>query len=107
MGWEVGVNKKFSEAPQFYTLYTATIIIGAVVVLLPDVKLVPLMLSAQLKNGLLLPFVLIFMLLLVNNKRLMGNYTNSRIYNIIAVSTVIILIILTFILIAAYFTGQA
>ncbi len=89
MGWEVGVNRRFKEAPQFYTLYTAIIIIGAGLILLPNVKLIPIMLISQASNGILLPFVLIFMLLLVNNKRLMGEYTNSRIYNILTVSTII------------------
>ncbi len=89
MGWEVGVNRRFKEAPQFYTLYTAIIIIGASLILLPNVKLIPIMLISQASNGILLPFVLIFMLLLVNNKRLMGEYTNSRIYNILTVSTII------------------
>ena len=89
MGWEVGVNRRFREAPQFYTLYTAIIIIGASVILLPGVKLIPIMLISQATNGILLPFVLIFMLLLVNNKRLMGEYTNSIIYNILAVLTII------------------
>ncbi|EFK96079.1 metal ion transport protein [sediment metagenome] len=103
MGWEVGVNKKFSEAPQFYTLYTMTIVIGAVVVLLPDVKLVPLMISAQIKNGFLLPFVLVFMLLLINNKRLMGNYTNSRLYNFLAVSVVVAMIGLSIVLLVMNF----
>ncbi len=89
MGWEVGVNRRFREAPQFYTLYTAIIIIGASIILLPGVKLIPIMLISQATNGILLPFVLIFMLLLVNNKRLMGEYTNSRIYNILTVVTII------------------
>jgi Mn2+/Fe2+ NRAMP family transporter len=106
MGWEVGVNRKFREAPQFYMLYTITIIIGAVVVLLPDIKLVPLMLSAQAKNGILLPFVLIFMVLLINNKRLMGKYTNSRIYNVIAIATTVILIALSGLLLFFYLTGK-
>jgi Mn2+/Fe2+ NRAMP family transporter len=89
MGWEVGVNRRFREAPQFYALYTAIIIIGAAVILLPGVKLIPIMLLSQATNGLLLPFVLIFMLLLVNNKRLMGNYTNSKIYNILSVIVIV------------------
>jgi len=89
MGWEVGVNRRFKEAPQFYTLYTAIIIIGASLILLPNLKLIPIMLISQASNGILLPFVLIFMLLLVNNKRLMGEYTNSRIYNILTVITII------------------
>jgi Mn2+/Fe2+ NRAMP family transporter len=103
MGWELGMNKKFREAPQFYLLYTITIAIGAIVVLLPDIKMVPLMLSAQVKNGILLPFVLIFMLLLVNNKRLMGKYTNSRIYNILAIATALVMITFSGILLVTYF----
>ncbi|HQO38671.1 MAG TPA: Nramp family divalent metal transporter [Candidatus Omnitrophota bacterium] len=103
MGWELGVNKRFREAPQFYTLYTATIVISAIVVLVPNIPLVPLMISAQTKNGILLPFTLIFMLLLVNNKRLMGEYTNSRIYNIIAITVVVFMILLSAILLFTYY----
>lgn len=92
MGWEVGVNRRFREAPQFYTLYTAIIIIGASIILLPGIKLIPIMLLSQATNGILLPFVLIFMLLLVNNKRLMGSHTNSRVYNILTVITIVLMI---------------
>jgi Mn2+/Fe2+ NRAMP family transporter len=103
MGWEVGVNRRFRQAPQFYTLYTAIIIIGAVVILLPGVKLVPIMLISQATNGILLPFVLIFMLLLVNNKRLMGKHTNSKIYNIFTVITIVAMIGLSLALLLATF----
>ena len=92
MGWEVGVNRRFREAPQFYTLYTMIIIIGAAIIMLPNVKLVPIMLLSQASNGILLPFVLIFMLFLVNNKRLMGKYTNSKIYNILTVFIIIAMV---------------
>lgn len=92
MGWEVGVNRRFREAPQFYALYTAMIIIGAAIIMMPGVKLIPIMLISQATNGILLPFVLIFMLLLVNNKRLMGKHTNSRIYNIFAILTIVLMI---------------
>jgi Mn2+/Fe2+ NRAMP family transporter len=102
MGWEVGVNRRFREAPQFYTLYTAIIAIGAAVIMLPRVKLIPIMLISQATNGILLPFVLIFMLFLVNNKRLMGKYTNSRIYNILATAVIILMIGLS---LALLFTG--
>ncbi|MBU1727012.1 MAG: Nramp family divalent metal transporter [Candidatus Omnitrophica bacterium] len=102
MGWEVGVNRRFRQAPQFYTLYTAIIAIGALVILLPGVKLVPIMLISQATNGILLPFVLIFMLLLVNNKRLMGEYTNSRLYNIISVFVILSMVGLS---VALIFTG--
>ena len=103
MGWEVGVNRRFREAPQFYSLYTAIIIISAAVILLPNVKLIPIMLLSQATNGLLLPFVLIFMLLLVNNKRLMGEYTNSKTYNILTVFIVIAMIGLSIALIFTTF----
>jgi Mn2+/Fe2+ NRAMP family transporter len=92
MGWEVGVNRRFREAPQFYALYTTIIIIGAAIILLPNVRLIPIMLVSQVTNGILLPFVLIFMLLLVNNKRLMGKYTNSRIYNILSIAVIVAMI---------------
>ena len=103
MGWEVGVNRRFREAPQFYTLYTAIIIIGAAVILLPNVKLISIMLLSQACNGLLLPFVLIFMLILVNNKRLMGKYTNSKIYNILSILVVIGMIGLSIVLLFVTF----
>jgi Mn2+/Fe2+ NRAMP family transporter len=103
MGWEVGVNRRFKEAPQFYSLYTVIIALGAAVILLPRVPLIQIMLVSQVTNGLLLPFVLIFMLLLVNNKRLMGEHTNSRLYNIFAVSTVVIMIALSCILLIGSF----
>lgn len=103
MGWELGVNRRFSEAPQFYTLYTAIIAIGAGVILLPHVPLIWIMLISQATNGLLLPFVLIFMLLLVNNKRLMGEYTNSKIYNIISIVVVVLMITLSVFLLFSYF----
>jgi Mn2+/Fe2+ NRAMP family transporter len=95
MGWEVGVNRRFRQAPQFYTLYTAIIAIAAIVIMLPGVKLIPIMLISQATNGILLPFVLIFMLLLVNNKRLMGNYTNSKAYNILTISIIVAMIFLS------------
>ncbi len=103
MGWEVGVNRRFREAPQFYSLYTAIIVIGAAIILLPNVQLVPIMLVSQATNGILLPFVLIFMLLLVNNKRLMGEHTNSRFYNIITILIVAIMIVLSITLIFTTF----
>jgi NRAMP (natural resistance-associated macrophage protein)-like metal ion transporter len=103
MGWELGVNRRFSEAPEFYTLYTAIIVIGAGVILLPNVPLIWIMLMSQATNGLLLPFVLIFMLLLVNNKRLMGEHTNTRTYNIISIAVVVLMITLSIFLLFSYF----
>lgn len=98
-GWENGISKKFDEAPIFYTLYTLLIVIGGGVVLLPNMHLISIMLFSQTANGILFPFILIFMLLLVNNKRLMGEYVNSKFNNIVAGATALVLILLTVILI--------
>lgn len=97
MGWELGVNKRFREAPQFYFLYTFVLVIGAGIILWPDIPLVPIMYFSQVANGILLPFVLIFMVKLVNNKRLMGSYINSRIYNSLTYAVIIALIFLSII----------
>lgn len=97
-GWESGINKHFREAPVFYGLYTFLIFLAAAVVLFPKLPLIVVMLVSQEVNGILLPFILIFMISLVNNKRIMGQYVNSPFYNIIAWFTVGSLILLTIIL---------
>jgi len=91
-GWESSLNSKFVEAPQFYGLYSLMIFLGAGIILLPNVPLISIMYYSQVINGILLPFVLIFMLLLINDKRIMGDYVNGRLMNIISWSTVVILI---------------
>ncbi len=103
MGWESGVDKNFKTAPQFMWLYTGIIAIGALIILIPNAPLVPIMLISQVVNGVMLPFVLIFMLLLINNKDLMGEYTNSKAFDVIAWATVIIMIVLTLILVVTSF----
>ncbi|MBU0501705.1 MAG: Nramp family divalent metal transporter [bacterium] len=105
-GWENGISKKFHEAPIFYGLYTVLIVIGAGVVLLPRIHLIDTMIFSQTTNGILFPFILIFMLLLVNNKRLMGQYVNSRFNNIVAWSTAGVLIVLTVLLVFATLAGK-
>ncbi|MCX8053358.1 MAG: Nramp family divalent metal transporter [Armatimonadetes bacterium] len=94
-GWEIGISRKFSEAPVFYGVYTFSILFGAIVVLLPNVHLVNAMINAQAVNGILLPVILVFMLKLVNRKDVMGCYTNSRIYNIAVWAMAIVLILMT------------
>jgi Mn2+/Fe2+ NRAMP family transporter len=91
MGWESGVNKDWTEAPAFFTLYSALILFGSMVVLIPKVSLVWLMVISQVLNGILLPVVLIYMLILSNDKRLMGQYTNSPVFNAIAWITTIVM----------------
>lgn len=95
MGWENGVDRKFSEAPQFYGLYSMLILLGAGIVLIPNIPLFPVMYISQVINGVALPLILVFMLKLTNDRKLMGEYANKKGYNIIAWSTVIILVVLT------------
>lgn len=95
LGFESGVNKSFKQAPFFYWLYTLLIVVGAAIVLLPRFPLVKVILWSQVINGLLLPFVLVFMLLLINRRDLMGEHTNTRTYNVISWATVIIVGALT------------
>jgi NRAMP (natural resistance-associated macrophage protein)-like metal ion transporter len=103
MGWEAGINKTFKEAPQFMWIYTMTIVLASLVILIPGAPLVFLMVLSAVINGLLLPFVLVFALLLVNNRKLMGEYTNSRTYNYISWATIITIIILTSFLVVTTF----
>lgn len=95
LGFESGVDKRFSEAPIFYSLYTFLIVLGAGCVLIPKMPLFKVILLSQVANGVLIPFVLIFMLRLVNREALMGEMRNGRTANVIAVSTTVIMIVLT------------
>jgi NRAMP (natural resistance-associated macrophage protein)-like metal ion transporter len=91
-GFEAGVDKKLDEAPQFYGLFTAIIAISVAIILIPDVPLIGITIWTQIINGILLPVVLISMMLLVNNRDIMGNYVNKRLNNVIGWGTVVILI---------------
>ena len=95
MGWDAGVDKRFEEAPQFFWLYAVMIILGAGVVLIPRFPLLKIMYLSQVGNGVLLPFILMFMLSLINKKELMGEFTNSRGLNVITYITVVTIILLT------------
>ena len=95
MGWETGINKSFKQAPQFMWIYTALIVIASLLVLIPDAPLVLLMVLSSVLNGILLPFVLVFALKLVNDKKIMGEYINSKKQNLISWATVGIIIVLT------------
>lgn len=95
LGFEAGVDKSWSEAPQFHGLYTAIIVIGAGTILLPGVPLFPVLFLSQVLNGLLLPFVLVFIVLLINRKDLMGDWVNGRFWNVVAWGTVAGMTLLT------------
>jgi len=96
-GFERGVDHRFSDAKIFYVLYAALILIGAGVVIIPGAPLLAIIFYSQVLNGMLLPVVLVLMLLLINNKRLMGTWTNSPIFNAIAWATAVVVAGLTLI----------
>jgi len=98
LGWEVGIDKKFVEAPQFYGFYSLIIFLGAGIVLYPNFPLIPIMYFSQVINGMVLPFILIFMLLLINDKKLMGDHTNGPLFNTITWITTIVMIGFTLLL---------
>jgi len=95
LGFESGVGMKFEEAPFFYWLYTFLIVAGGAVILIPGLPLVKIAVLSQVVNGVVLPFVLVFMLLLINKRELMGEYVNGRIFNVIAWATTAVMIVLT------------
>jgi NRAMP (natural resistance-associated macrophage protein)-like metal ion transporter len=94
-GWESSLNRKFGEAPQFYGLYSLMIFLGMGIILFPDIPLISIMFYSQVINGALLPFILIFMLILVNDRRIMGNYVNGWTLNLISFLTILVLIFLS------------
>jgi Mn2+/Fe2+ NRAMP family transporter len=99
MGFEAGIDHKFREAPAFYWLYTILILVGAGIVLIPNVPLWKIFIFSQVGNGVWLPIVVIFILLLVNRKDLMGEHTNTVAFNVVAWITAVAMIVLTFVLV--------
>jgi NRAMP (natural resistance-associated macrophage protein)-like metal ion transporter len=100
-GWESGIDKRYADAKQFYWLYSGLVAIGALVVLVPRLPLITIMLVSQIVNGVLLPFVLVYMLVLVNDPKLMGSHRNGRWFNGVAWATTVIMIALTAYLVVA------
>jgi NRAMP (natural resistance-associated macrophage protein)-like metal ion transporter len=94
-GFEAGINKKLKEAPQFYILFTSIIAIGIGIILIPNAPLITITIWSQVLNAMLLPAVLISMILVINNKRIMGKYVNNKFQNLVSWSTTVILIALT------------
>src|SRR5204863_7252456 len=101
LGLESGLDKRFDEAPAFYWLYTALIVFGAGVLLVPRLPLLCVMVLSQVADGILLPFVLVFVLMLINERELMGDYTNSRWYNVVSWVTITLLVVLTIAMVIA------
>ncbi len=98
-GFEAGINKKINEAPQFYALFTFIILVSVIIILIPNAPLIAITIWSQIINAMLLPVVLISMITMVNNKKIMGKYTNNNFQNTVGWSTTVILIVLTLMLI--------
>jgi Mn2+/Fe2+ NRAMP family transporter len=105
LGFESGVDKRFREAKVFYTLYTGLIAVGAATVLIPGIPLLKVILLSQVANGILLPFVLVFMLILVNRRDLMGSMRNRQAGNLVAGTLTVVMIILTLLLLGQTIAG--
>jgi Mn2+/Fe2+ NRAMP family transporter len=99
LGFEAGLDHKFREAPAFYWLYTILILVGGGIVMLPNAPLWKIFIFSQVGNGIWLPIVVIFILLLINRKDLMGEHTNTLLFNVVAWITAIAMIILTVVLV--------
>ncbi len=105
-GFEAGIDKKWEEAPEFYVLYTGILVLSAGIILIPNAPLILISLWSQVINGILLPVVLVCMILLVNNKKIMGKYVNKPINNIIGWGAVGILIVLSVLLLVLPLLGN-
>ena len=103
LGFEAGVSKSFREAPIFHGLYLGLIILAVIVIMMPNVPLLSILYLSQVANGILLPFLLILMLLIVNDKSIMGEHVNSRLFNYIAWATVVIVMGLSISLVVTLF----
>jgi len=104
LGFEAGIDHKFNEAPAFYSLYTGLIVVGAGIILIPKAPLFKILVLSQVANGVWLPVVLIFILLLIKRRDLMGDYVNTLAFNIVAWTVSIVVIILTIVLVYATLT---
>lgn len=104
-GWESGLDRTWAEAPLFNGLYTFVIVLAAVVILIPGLDLIGIMLVSQVVNGILLPFLLIFMMTIINDRSIMGRHVNGRLNNILAWTTITIVISLTAVLLVMTLLG--
>jgi NRAMP (natural resistance-associated macrophage protein)-like metal ion transporter len=104
-GWESGVDKRFSDARAFFSIYTFVLVAGALVVLIPGLDLLPVIVASQNLQGLLLPIVLVFMVLLANDRRLMGDHRNGRVANVLAWAAVGLVIVLDVVLLGVTALG--
>ena len=105
-GWQSGVDCNYQEAPAFFSIYTGMIVISAALILIPHISLMQLILVTQQIAGILSPVILIFMICLINKKEIMGNYVNTKVQNLISITTVVFIVLLSVILLVASFLPQ-
>ena len=104
-GWERGIDRTWAEAPTFRTLFTVLIVIACIVVLIPEINLITVMLTAQFVNGILLPILLVFLVRIINNRRVMGTFKNGRLANSLSYLTIIVVAVLSVILLVMQVLG--
>jgi Mn2+/Fe2+ NRAMP family transporter len=105
-GWESGFDTTWENGKIFYSIILLTIFLPAAIVLIPGVSLIKIMVISQDINGIMLPFILIFVMKIINNKRIMGEYTNKPVGNIIAWVTIVGIIAATVALVVTSFLGM-
>jgi Mn2+/Fe2+ NRAMP family transporter len=106
-GWERGVGQRLAEAPVFFGIFTGLIVLGALAVLIPGVPLVSMILLSQEINGLILAAILVYMIVLVNDRRIMGRFVNGRLANLVSVATVVLLLVLIALFLFSAVPGSA
>lgn len=104
-GWERGVAHTWAEAPAFRSIFTAIIAISCIVVMIPNIDLMGVMLTSQFINGILLPVLLIFLVRIINNKRVMGEYKNGKLANTLSLLTITVILVLSAVLLAMQVLG--
>lgn len=104
-GWPSGVGLRFAEASRFFTLFTLIIVVGVALVLVPGINLISVMVVSQVINGVMIPLTLVFMLRLVNNRRLMGEHCNGPFYNVVVWATVVLLSALVAVMLGLFVAG--
>lgn len=104
-GWERGADRTWEEAPIYRGLTTVIIAISCVVVMLPDIDLFQIMMGSQVINGVLLPILLVFLVLIASDEHIMGEYRNGRVWNIITWATIVVVIVLTVVMFVLQLLG--
>ena len=104
-GWERGADRSWEEAPTYRGIITGIIVFSALLVILPGVNLFEIMMSAQVINGVLLPVLLVFLVLIARDRLVMGEYANGRVWNVLTWVTIALITVLTVLMFALQALG--